>query len=74
VIPHLEAELYVNTVTTAVNRAKAGELVEGHAELVYGLGRAKVLREEGHEWAGTLITRYRVALDNYCESYGVRIP
>jgi hypothetical protein len=53
--------------------AAAGELVEGHAELMYGLERAKALRDERHEWAGALVTRYRIALDNYCESYGVRI-
>jgi hypothetical protein len=72
-IPDHELDLFLNTVDTAVARAAEGLLADGHCELVYGLRRAEALRDEGHAWAGTLVTRYRIAVDNYCESYGVRI-
>jgi hypothetical protein len=47
--------------------------VEGHAELVYGLERARVIEAEGEAWAVTLGTRYRMAVENYCERFGVRM-
>jgi hypothetical protein len=73
-IPDPELDLYLNTVETVVSCAAQGQLVEGHAELVYGLRRAELLREEGHAWADDLVRRYRAAVENYCQSYGVTVP
>ena len=72
-IPDPEAELLLNTVETALRYAREGQLVEGHAELVYGLERAWVVAEGGEDWAVTLSTRYRIAVENYCERFGVRM-
>ena len=45
----------------------------GYAELSYGLEGAQAARDAGAAWAEGLVTRYRLALDNYCESYGVSL-
>ena len=49
-IPDPEIEILINTSLAAVRMAESGELVEGHAELVYGMRRAEVMRDEGNEW------------------------
>jgi hypothetical protein len=53
-----------------ITDAAAGELVEGHAELVAGLRRTEVLQEEGTPWAAELVERFRTEVLNYYESNG----
>ncbi len=72
-IPEVELELLINTADTAARYAAEGQLVEGHAELVYGWRRAQVLQGEGEPWAGELAERYGAAVDAYCRRYGVRM-
>jgi hypothetical protein len=69
-IPDHKLDILINTCDLAARMAGRGELVDGHGELVYGRARAEVLREEGHEWAGTLVTRYGIAVENYCQRWG----
>lgn len=79
-IPEEELGLLCNTVARAVDLAREGLLADGHCELVYGLRRAEAIRDEALEtgthapWMGELLTRWRFAVDEYCESYGTRPP
>ena len=70
-IPDFELDLLGNAVDAAIGLAAQGRIADGYGELSYGLERAQAAREEGEEWAEGPVTRYRLALDNYCESYGV---
>jgi hypothetical protein len=72
-IPDQEFHLLLNTVESAARYAAAGQLVDGHAELLYGLRRAQTLHTHGSDWADTLAARYRMAVDGYCERFGVRL-
>ena len=72
-IPDHELALLCNTVDAAIGLAAQGRIADGYAELSYGLERAQAARGAGAVWAGELVTRYRLALDNSSESYGVRL-
>jgi hypothetical protein len=69
----IEVDLLVNTVDEAVAHASVGRVAGGYEALVLGLSRARAAEEDGEEWAAALVLRYRLALDNYCDSYGVRM-
>lgn len=70
-IPEPEMERFLRTVDHAVGFAAVGELVRGHEELMEGLRRAQAFGDAGRTWGEALAHRYRLAMDNYCESYGV---
>jgi hypothetical protein len=70
-IPEPEQERFAVTVDRAVALASTGELAAGYEELARALERAEDLAGAGNKWAVTLAYRYRLALDNYWESYGV---
>jgi hypothetical protein len=73
--PDHELDLLINTVAAATDLARAGELVEGHAELVYALRRMVGLRDApgSPEWTITLATRYALAVASYCYLYGPKL-
>jgi hypothetical protein len=68
-IPDHEIDLLTNTVDTAISYVEVDQYVEAHAELVYGLRRSEVLKDEGHEWAETLCTRWQIAVHRFCEEF-----
>ncbi|HEU4753815.1 MAG TPA: hypothetical protein VFU47_11965 [Armatimonadota bacterium] len=70
-VPSEEVRTLLDHVDRAVRLARAGAYAEGHAELLAGLQRAQRLRRHGREWAAVLVTRYRIAVDSYCDRYGV---
>ncbi len=70
-IPEPEMERFLVTVDSAVGFAATGELVRGHEELMQGFRHAEALLNAGRQWGHALLLRYRLAMDNYCESYGV---
>ena len=72
-IPPFEVERLLDCVDRAVRLARGGALAAGHAELEAGFRRAMRDRSRGSVWAPVLVHRYRVALDSYCERYGVRL-
>ena len=72
-IPDLELDLLINSIDRAVALAVMHRVADGYCELEHGLERAQAARDDGEEWADLLVTRYRIALDNFCESYGPRM-
>jgi hypothetical protein len=67
-IPELELDLFLNTVTVAVDAAAVGEWVAGYWELVYGLERARggVVEDA---WAPELVHHYHQALTAYTREH-----
>ena len=67
-IPDHELDLLCNTVDLAISYATQGQLAGGLDELGYGVDRAAAIAET---WGEPLLDRWRLAVDNYCQSYGV---
>jgi hypothetical protein len=70
-LPDVEINTLVMTVDDTVGFAVEGKLVDGYTVLQAGLERAEDDKVAGELWADELIGRYRMALENYCASYGV---
>lgn len=70
-IPPLEEALFKQDVACALELAEAGQVDLGYHVLDHSLGEAEALREE---WAGALVTRYRLALVLFCQGHGVHFP
>jgi hypothetical protein len=66
-----EVQAFLDRVDRAVVLARSGKLAGGHWELVAGLRRARFLCRQA-PWALTLAARYQIAIESYCERYGVR--
>ena len=72
-MPSEELELLQNALEVAEVHASSGHRLDGHTELLYGLRRAEVLRQDGLPWARLLEASYRSALDRYCEAHLPRL-
>ena len=70
-IPDDELNLLVNTVDLAASRASGGDVAAGYEELLYGLHRAKALRDDGEAWGEALVQQWRGALDRYAARFPV---
>ena len=44
-----------------------------YACLVWGLHRAEEMVEDGIDWGQELVDRWRLAWENYCSRYGVKM-
>ena len=71
-LPYPEITAFMMTVEDAMDFAAEGQLADGYAVLVAGLRRAEEAKEAGETWADELIGRYRLAIDKYVASYGIR--
>jgi hypothetical protein len=72
-LPDEEIDALVTAVDDAVALAAEGKFAAGYDLLLAGLRCARQGEREGHPWAGELVMRYEVAMENYCASYGVRL-
>lgn len=72
-LPDDEIDTFLTLVDDAIALAAEGQLADGHGLLLAGLHYAEEERENAAPWADELIGRYRLALENYCASYGVPI-
>ena len=70
VTPDLEWSILVNATLEAMRLAAAGDLVDGHDELVRGMRRAEQLVARG-EAGPELVLRWQLAIDGYCGRWGV---
>jgi len=73
-LPDAEIDRYLDLVDDAVVLAAEGKLADGYGVLLAGLRYAEEERENANPWADDLVRRYRLALENYCVSYGVPMP
>lgn len=71
-IPGQEIDVLTMTAIEAADLAESGELAAGYTALLGGVQRAQELADEGEPWGRLLVTRWRLACDNYCREYGVR--
>jgi hypothetical protein len=72
-IPRNEADTLTMTVTDAIDFSAGGQIADGYAVLVWGLHRAEEMIEEGEPWGEKLADRWRVAVENFCQRYEVRM-
>jgi hypothetical protein len=72
-LPDTEIDTLLTLVDDAIALAAAGQLADGYLLLLAGLHYAEAQREEGEPWAEELVERYRLAVENYCTGYGVRM-
>jgi hypothetical protein len=72
-LPDDEIDTFLTLVDDAVALAAEGQLADGYSLLLAGFRYAEEQREHAAPWADELIERYRLALENYCSSYGVRM-
>lgn len=71
-IPEHEAATLAMSVTEALDLAEAGQVLDGYRCLLGGLARAEEAAAEEEPWGPELVTRYRIALTNYGERFGIR--
>jgi hypothetical protein len=72
-IPRSEFDRLLHDIERAVGCATLGGRVTGHEILQEGLRRAEYARLQGEEWANPLIARYRQAIREYLDFYGMRL-
>ena len=70
-IPSTEFDQLLDDIKRATGCATLGGLVAGYDVLLNGLKRAEYARMEGMEWSGALIDRYRQAIMEYQQFYGM---
>lgn len=73
VIPTAEIDKLTETVAAALELVTKGRIGEGYALLSAGRVRAERLARSGLPWAEALARRWRLACDNFVDSFGLRI-
>jgi hypothetical protein len=72
VLPEIEINLLKETVDIAIGWVAEGRVGEGYVVLSDGLRRAREL--PGEPWREELVGRWRLACDNFADTYGVSLP
>lgn len=78
-IPEMELDLLVNTAVHAVDLANLRLFSDGHGEPVNGLRRVEAIQRdaaeasEHEEWMTELVIRWQFAVDEYGQTFGVRM-
>jgi len=72
-IPHNEINTLWASIDDAVSMAAEGQTADGYLLLLAGLHYAEECIEAGESWAEELTEHYRLAVENHCSSYGVRM-
>jgi hypothetical protein len=72
-LPDEEIDALDTAVHDAVALAAEGKLVAGYDLLRVGLRYARQELLAGSPWGKELMGRYRLAMENYIASYGVRM-
>jgi hypothetical protein len=68
-IPSADRRLFRAIVQEALSLGREGRVREGYRVLDLGLALAEAAEALGHTWAEALISRYRVALVRYAETF-----
>lgn len=72
-IPDGEIVNFLQTIFEAQDLGGMGQFAVGYETLVAGLERAREIAESGPPWAPELVSRWGIALDRYCELFGVKL-
>ena len=68
-----EIDTFLTLVDDDVVLAAEGQLADGYGLLLAGLRYAEEQRENAAPWTNELVEHYRLAVENYCASYGIRM-
>lgn len=70
-VPWCEAERVFDTIALAIRQAERGELAEGYRVLAESAYQVRTCLVEDVLWHSTLDTLWTIALDGYCEVFGL---